>query len=117
MDRAGRMSRPPPPLIVIANLRQRLVEQGLETALQRKPQQPPSCQPVCDGDSEAKLIALRCGEPPDGYARWKLRLLADKVVEQEIVSAICHETVRPVLKKRIQTLSVPPVCHSASAEC
>lgn len=83
----------------VANLRQRLVEQGLEAALQRKPQQTPSRQPVCDGDSEAKLIALRCGEPPVGYARWTLRLLADKVVEQEIVPAICHETVRQVLKK------------------
>ena len=83
----------------VANLRQRLVEQGLEAALQRKSQQRPSRQPVCDGDAEAKLIALRCGEPPDGYARWTLRLLADKVVEQEIVSTICHETVRQVLKK------------------
>jgi len=83
----------------VANLRQRLVEQGLEAALQRKPQQMPSRQPVCDGDSEAKLIALRCGEPPVGYARWTLRLLAAKVVEQEIVPAICHETVRQVLKK------------------
>lgn len=83
----------------VANLRQRLVEQGLEAALQRKPQQTPSRQPVCDGDSEAKLMALRCGEPPEGYARWTLRLLADKVVEQEIVPAICHETVRQVLKK------------------
>ena len=83
----------------VANLRQRLVEQGLEAALQRQPQQTPSRQPVCDGDSEAKLIALRCGEPPVGYARWTLRLLADKVVEQEIVPTICHETVRQVLKK------------------
>jgi len=83
----------------VANLRQRLVEQGLEAALQRQPQQMPSRQPVCDGDAEAKLIALRCGEPPDGYARWTLRLLADKAVEQEIVPAIGHETVRQVLKK------------------
>lgn len=83
----------------VANLRQRLVEQGLEAALQRKPQKTPSRQQVCDGASEANLIALRCGEPPDGYARWTLRLLADKAVEQEIVPAICHETVRQVLKK------------------
>jgi transposase len=83
----------------VANLRQRLVEQGLEAALQRKPQSRPSRQPVCDGDAEAKLMALRCGEPPGGYARWTLRLLADQAVEQEIVPAICHETVRQVLKK------------------
>jgi Homeodomain-like domain len=48
---------------------------------------------------EAQLIALRCGEPPAGQARWTLRLLADKAVELEIVPAISHETVRQVLKK------------------
>lgn len=82
----------------VANLRQRLVEQGLEAALARKPNQN-SRQRVCDGESEAKLIALRCGEPPVGQARWTLRLLADKAVEFEIVPAISHETVRQVLKK------------------
>jgi transposase len=83
----------------VANLRQRLVEQGLEAALERKPNQSPPRQRVCDGESEAKLIALRCGEPPAGQARWTLRLLADKAVELEIVAAISHETVRQVLKK------------------
>lgn len=83
----------------VANLRQRLVEQGLEAALERKPNQRPSRQRVCDGESEAKLIALRCGKPPVGQARWTLRLLADRAVELEIVPAISHETVRQVLKK------------------
>lgn len=83
----------------VANLRQRAVEQGLEAALERKPRQTSPRQPVCDGVAEAKLIALRCGEPPAGRARWTLRLLADKAVELEIVPAICHETVRQVLKK------------------
>lgn len=91
----------------VANLRQRLVEQGLEAALERKANQRPSRQRVCDGASEAKLYAfggakpyaLRCGEPPAGQARWTLRLLADKAVELEIVPAISHETVRQVLKK------------------
>lgn len=83
----------------VANLRERLVEQGLESALERKPIKTPPRQRVCDGESEAKLIALRCGEPPSGQARWTLRLLADKAVELEIVPAICHETVRQVLKK------------------
>lgn len=82
----------------VANLRQRLVEQGLAAALERKPNQN-SRQRVCDGESEAKLIALRCGEPPAGQARWTLRLLADKAVELEIVPAISYETVRQVLKK------------------
>ena len=91
----------------VANLRQRLVEHGLEAALERKPSQMPPRQRICDGQSEARLYAfggakpyaLRCGEPPTGQARWTLRLLADKAVELEIVPAICHETVRQVLKK------------------
>lgn len=83
----------------VANLRQRLVEQGLEAALERKRRQTPARERVCDGAAEAKLIALRCGEPPVGQARWTLRLLADKAVECAIVPAICHETVRQVLKK------------------
>jgi len=83
----------------VANLRQRLVEQGLEAALERKKRESPSRQPVCDGEAEAKLIALRCSQPPAGQAKWTLRLLADKVVELEIVPAISHETVRQVLKK------------------
>jgi hypothetical protein len=54
---------------------------------------------VCDGEAEAKLIALRCGAPPKGRAKWTLRLLVDKAVELDIVPAICYETVRQVLKK------------------
>lgn len=83
----------------VANLRQRLVEQGLEAALERKPTETPPRQRVCDGEAEAKLIALRCGEAPEGQGRWTLRLVADKAVEFEIVPRISHETVRRVLKK------------------
>jgi len=83
----------------VANVRQRLVEQGLEAALGRKRRATPGRKPVCDGEAEAKLIALRCSEPPAGQAKWTLRLLADRAVELEIVPAICHETVRQVLKK------------------
>lgn len=83
----------------VANLRERLVNEGLESALTRKSRQRPSRQPIVDGEVEAKLIALRCGEPPSGQARWTLRLIADKAVELEIVPAISHETVRQVLKK------------------
>lgn len=83
----------------MANLRQQLVEQGIEAALERKLNQKPARQRVCDGAAEAKLIALRCSEPPAGQAWWTLRLLADKAVELEIVPAISHETVRQVLKK------------------
>jgi transposase len=83
----------------VANLRERLVNQGLEPALNRKPRKTPPCQPLIDGEVEAKLIALRCGEPPLGQARWTLRLLAAQAVELEIVPAISHESVRQVLKK------------------
>ena len=83
----------------VANVRKRFVMEGIESALGRQPRQKPSRQPTCDGHAEAKLIALRCSEPPEGHARWTLRLLADKAVELEIVPAISHETVRQVLKK------------------
>ena len=83
----------------VANVRERFVEQGLDAALERKKRANPGLALVCDGEAEAKLIALRCSKPPAGQAKWTLRLLADKLVELEIVPAICHETVRQVLKK------------------
>jgi len=52
-----------------------------------------------DGDAEAHLIALSCSEPPKGYSKWSLRLLADKMVELRYIETISHETVRKVLKK------------------
>jgi len=52
-----------------------------------------------DGDFEAHLVALSCSNPPEGFARWTLRLLADKVVELDYIDSISHETVRRVLKK------------------
>lgn len=83
----------------VGNVRQRLVEGGLEAAIERQKQQKRSRELTCDGQAEARLIALRCGQAPEGFARWSLRLLADKVVELEIVPTISHETVRQVLKK------------------
>lgn len=83
----------------VANVRQRLVEQGLEAALNRKKQERPSRERKLDGKAEACLIALRCGEPPDGRTRWTLHLLADKLVELNVVESVSYETVRRVLKK------------------
>jgi transposase len=80
-------------------IRRRFVEDGLEAALVRKKQDRPSRKRIVDGEVEAHLIALRCGEPPEGKGRWNLRLLADKLVELEIVPNISHETVRQALKK------------------
>lgn len=61
----------------VLGVRPRLVEQGLEAALNRKPQAHPSRSPLLDGEGAARLIALRCSAPPAGHARWTLRLLAD----------------------------------------
>ena len=82
----------------IDRVKKRFVEEGFEVALnghkgnrvyERK----------TDGDFEAHLVALSCSEPPEGFARWSLRLLADKVVELEYVDKISHESIRRILKK------------------
>lgn len=79
--------------------RKRLVEEGLEAALVRKTQVRPSRVPIFDGEAEAKLIALACSEPPEGYARWSMRLLEKRVVELGIVAAASDSTIHRVLKK------------------
>jgi hypothetical protein len=81
------------------HLRKRLVLEGLDACLQRKPQSNPSIERMFDGKKEARLIALACGSPPKGRARWSLRLLANRAVQLEIVEATSHETVRRVLQK------------------
>jgi transposase len=83
----------------VENIRKRLVMEGLESALNRKPQVRPSRQKILDGEKEAKVIAVCCGSKPAGHARWTLRLLAERIVELEIVESISHETVRQCLKK------------------
>jgi len=83
----------------IERVRQRFVERGLEAALSHKPQERPSRERRLDGAAEARLIALACSQPPEGRARWTLKLLADKLVELEVVESVSDETVRRVLKK------------------
>jgi transposase len=83
----------------IERVRRRFVEQGLEAALTRKAQERPSRVPTLDGRAEARLIALACSAPPEGRKAWTMRLLADKLVELEIVPAVSDETVRRALKK------------------
>lgn len=82
----------------IDRVKKRFIENGLEIALNGKPSER-LYQKKVDGDFEAHIIALSCGEPPEGYARWSLRLLADKAVELEYIDSISHETVRQMLKK------------------
>jgi transposase len=83
----------------VERVRQRFVEQGLEAALVRETQARPSRQRALDGRAEAKLIALARSRPPDGRKAWTMRLLADKLVELEVVATISDETVRRSLKK------------------
>jgi hypothetical protein len=83
----------------VENVRQRLVIEGFEVTLQGKRPDVPPRRPVLDGKQQAKLIALRLGPPPKGFANWSLRLLAEKVVELEIADSVSHETVRRTLKK------------------
>lgn len=83
----------------VENIREGLVTHGFETALNGKKREIPPRQKLLDGEQEAKVIAMRLGSPPDGFANWSLRLLAEQVVELEIVDSISHETVRRTLKK------------------
>lgn len=83
----------------VESLRQRLVTQGLAQALHGQPRSRPPRAKILDGKQEAKVIALRLGAPPPGYGHWSLRLVAQRVVELEIVESISYETVRRTLKK------------------
>jgi hypothetical protein len=83
----------------VERVRERFVTAGLDAALTHKPQDQPSRERVLDGAAEARLIALACSKAPGGRARWTLRMLADKLVELEVVEAVSAETVRRALKK------------------
>jgi hypothetical protein len=83
----------------VERIRCRFVEEGLELALSPYRTLRREYRTKLDGEQEAKLIATACGAPPDGHARWSLRLLADKLVELQVVDSISHEAVRQALKK------------------
>ncbi len=82
----------------IERVRYRLVQHGLEAAIGRKKARRTKPRSL-DGAQEAHLVALTCGEPPSGSAKWSLRLLANRMVELEVVDQLSHETVRQTLKK------------------
>jgi|SRR5665213_1674309 len=82
----------------IERLKERFVVEGFESCLDRKPY-PEVKELKADGDFEAHLIALSCSKAPEGYVRWSLRLLADKMVELKYIEQVSYETVRQVLKK------------------
>jgi hypothetical protein len=75
------------------------VEQGLDEALNRRPQPERPNKRLFDGEKEAHLIALTCGEKPEGEGHWSMRLLADRLVKMGEVEQVSYETVRRVLKK------------------
>jgi transposase len=93
-------------VVTVENLRKSYVLEGLDATIERKKQCRPSRQPVLDGEKEAHLVALCCGTVPAGRGRWTLRLLADKLVELQIVESVSHETVRQALKKTNCSLGV-----------
>lgn len=82
----------------IDRVKKRFVEDGLDITLNGRKKDRIYVKKV-DGDFEAHLVALSCSEPPKGFARWSLRLLADKVIELDYIDNVSHETIRQVLKK------------------
>jgi transposase len=82
----------------IDRIKKKLIEEGFDSCIERRPSQR-IYETKVDGDVEAKLVSLCCSEPPKGYAKWSLRLLADKMVELKYAESISHVTVRSVLKK------------------
>ncbi len=96
-------------------IRERCVTEGLHSALERKPRSREKTSAL-DGDGEARLVSLACSSAPEGHARWTLKMLADKLVELEIVDSISKETVRRVLKKHYQPLAEENVVHSSKGE-
>ena len=83
----------------VENVRQRLHEEGFEVTLNGKKREHPPRQPRLNGEQEARVIALRLSDPPEGFANWTLSLLQERVVALEIVESIARETLRKTLKK------------------
>ena len=94
---------------MVYRVRKQLVEEGFEAVLSRKPRVTPAVPRIFDGEKEAKLIALACSKPPQGYARWTLRLLENKVVELGIVDRASDSTIGRTLKKTVSN----PIAGSA----
>lgn len=82
----------------IDRVKKKFIEEGFDSVLERR-FSPQNYTKKVDGDIEAKLVALCCSEPPEGFAKWSLRLLADKMVELSYIDYISHVTVGEVLKK------------------
>ena len=90
----------------VMTIKKTYCENGLEPAIGRKKRSSPPIEAKITGEVEAKIITLSCGEPPEGYSRWTLRLLADKSIELGIIDSISYVSVGNLLKKRIEAPSL-----------
>jgi hypothetical protein len=88
-------------LTMVSRVRETFVTKGLDAVLTRKKRDTPPVPAIFDGEAQAKLTALACSAPPDGHARWTIRLLAEHVVERKIVPAAHFNTVGRAYKKTI----------------
>jgi DNA-binding transcriptional ArsR family regulator len=86
----------------VSRVRKQYFEEGLEAAINRRPPNREYHRKL-DGEQEARLVALACSEPPEGQARWSLRLLADRMVDLEVVDDLSYQTVRRTLKKTLSS--------------
>jgi Homeodomain-like domain len=93
---------------MVSRVRAKLTDEGLDAVLTRKQRERPPVEPIFDGERQAKLVALACSEPPEGHARWSIRLLAASVVEREIVPAAHFNTVGRALKKTLSSRTAKP---------
>lgn len=98
----------------IDRVKKRFVMEGMEAALIKK-KGSRVYEKKTDGDFEARLVALSCSEPPEGFSRWSLRMLADKAIELGYIDSISHEAVRGILKKRNKTLAKKGLGNSTRA--
>ena len=88
-------------LTMVSRTREKFVNEGLKAVLTRKKRETPPVPAIFDGEAQAKLTALACSAPPAGFARWTIRLLAEHVVERQIVPAAHYNTVGRALKKTL----------------
>ena len=94
----------------VERIRQKCVEQGIEAALNHtRPRK--TRRKILDGEAEARLVQLACSQAPEGRETWSLQLLADKLVELQVVEKVSRETVRTTLKKRTQALTQGAMVH------
>ena len=97
----------------LERLRERVCEVGALGALERVPRLTPPVEPKVTGEVEARIVKIACSQPPYDCARWTMALIAERLVEREVVESISKETVRTTLKKRPQTLAAEVLVHRA----